>query len=916
MRRWLVREPKLSIGVAEGKTFPSTDIVIINFDILHNFEKSLSFYWDLVVIDEAHYLVTGKTRRAKAVFGYKPTRNDIKKLMDERGCDEDKAASILRKSPMNARRKLAMTGTPMVNRVKDLFGILNWLDPVTWDNGFTFLKRYAAGHKDNFGHWNFSGASHAKELSDRLRSGLMLRRLKKDVWRDMPSKLRKIVEIPNTLESVAAIKAESEKFEIFREQLEGMMLAAELAKVSENKNDYKNAVKALTDGVKLAFDEMATVRKQTAISKLPAVIAGLKELFDDDPTHKIVLFGHHREVLLTLQAEFPQAAMIIGGIAAEEKNRQVEKFQNEPACNLFLGGLRAAAEGITLTASAHVIFIEEDWTPSRMTQAEDRCLTGDSLVWYLRSGSMGLATIKDIKPGDFVLSHTGKLQRVTDNYSHEHRGMFTRICYMGWSEPITCTHDHKFFIRRDGQNKWIQAHQLLPSDSMAFPKQKDWNELKSVQIKDDWRIYKTVERPKSCHCGKQIYARQLCYDHYRKLLTLKDRPKLAPQINSRYVRLPDVIKIDDEWLYLFGWYAAEGFTSLIEGKSKFVSFSAHEKERHILERIAKKLLTIGVKSTIYKNAKTKGIEMRSYSGELAFWFRDWFGRWSSGISLPKEIQDLPPHQASVFLRGYTDGDGYQRKRQVEWVTASQTLCYQMCLLAIRAGFIPTMRRGSIASGNHWIGGYTKFGNVNRRNSEQDSDYIYRPIRSVETFNDKIMVYDLTVENDHSFTTGFASAHNCHRIGQHDNVLVEHWVLANSIDMNIVLANIAKQELMDSILDDGVKNEVGEVPVIPSNLKLLTGAKRIEQAKETATFDAILKASATLTAGQSQAIAEGLHMLADQCAEDLESFDSKLISELLRRPLNAKQAVLGRKLCLKYQKHFLPENLAAIQGATK
>lgn len=526
LRRWLVREPKLSIGVAEGKTFPSTDIVIINFDILHNFEKSLSFYWDLIVIDEAHYLVTGKTRRAKAVFGYKPTRNDIKKLMTERDCDADKAASILRKSPMNARRKLAMTGTPMVNRVKDLFGILNWLDPVTWDNGFTFLKRYAAGHKDDYGHWNFSGASNAKELSDRLRSGLMLRRLKKDVWRDMPSKLRKIVEIPNTLESVAAIKAESEKFEIFREQLEGMMLAAELAKVSDNKNDYKNAVKALTDGVKLAFDEMATVRKQTAISKLPAVIAGLKELFDDDPTHKIILFGHHREVLLTLQAEFPQAAMIIGGISAEEKNRQVEKFQNEPACNLFLGGLRAAAEGITLTASSHVIFIEEDWTPARMTQAEDRA---------------------------------------------------------------------------------------------------------------------------------------------------------------------------------------------------------------------------------------------------------------------------------------------------------------------------------------------------------------------------------------------------HRIGQHDNVLVEHWVLANSIDLNIVLANIAKQELMDTVLDDAAKAEIGEVSVIPSKMNLLTGSAKVEQAKETATFEAIQKASAALTPAMITAIRGGIVALADQCAEALTPFDGKLISQLLAKPLTPKAAILARKVCLQYQKHFPPAMLAKIKG---
>lgn len=529
LRKWLVRKPALTIGVAEGKTFPSTDIVIINYDILHNFEKSLSFYWDLIVVDEAQYLCNPKIKRTKCVFGYKPKRNDIKKLMEERDCDKETATRILRKSPMNARRKLAMSGTPMVNRVKDFFPVLNWLDPETWNDEFTFMRRYAAGNRDEHGHWDFNGSSHTDELKRRLRSTLLLRRMKKDVWQDMPLKLRKVVEIPNTLETSAAIKAESEKFDTFRDQLEGMMLAAELAKISDSKADYKTAVAALNQGVKFAFDEMATVRHETALAKLPAVIAGLREILDADPDHKLIVFAHHRDVLLTLQKEFPDCAIVIGGQDAREKARQVERFQTDRKVNPFFGGLRAAAEGITLTASSHVIFIEEDWTPSRMTQAEDRA---------------------------------------------------------------------------------------------------------------------------------------------------------------------------------------------------------------------------------------------------------------------------------------------------------------------------------------------------------------------------------------------------HRIGQHDNVLVEHWVLANSIDVNIVFANIAKQELMDSILDDVQKSEVGEASVIPSKMNLLTGTQKIAQEKETSTFEAILKAAATMTPERIKAVADGLHALADQCADALTPFDAKLINALLKQPLNAKQAILGRKICLQYRKHFTPARLAEITGETK
>lgn len=776
--------------------------LIVNYDVFHNYRDTLgAVNWDFVVLDEAHYLTDRKARRTKSIFGYKPTRKEpVTEAM----------------SPVKAKRKLCMTGTPLVNKPADLFPMLNWLDPERWDNGFEFKRRYCGGEKTSFG-WKFTGVSNQEELKRELRSSVMIRRLKSEVLPDLPPKFRRVVELPNSLETREAIRAEFEKYSPLEARLQTLKQNVATYRDTKNKAQYAEAVKALREGASVAFREMARVRHATAVSKIPIVVERIKMILEEDPDHKMVFFAHHLDLINALRKEWPSACVVVGGMESQAKNNEVNRFQNtdEP---LFFGGMRAAAEGITLTAASHVVFLEEDWTAAKVTQAEDRCLTGETLVWYLRADIMGLTAIKDIKTGDLVLSHTGNLRRVENIGSHKHYGMFTRIRYMGWSEPITCTHDHKFFVRRNGRNEWIQAHQLLPSDSMAFPKSKDWTELKAVHIKDDWRIYKTAEKPKACYCGKAIYARQLCVDHYRELLTLKDRPKAPAQINPRYVRLPDVIKIDDEWLYLFGWYAAEGFTSLIEGKSKFVSFSAHEKERHILERIAKKLLAIGIKSTIYKSAKSKGIEMRSYSGELAFWFRDWFGRWSNGISLPKEIQDLPPQQASVFLRGYTDGDGYQRGRQVEWTSASETLCYQMCLLAIRAGFIPTMRKLERDGLTSWIGGYTKFGKGNKRNSEQDSDYVYRPIRSVETFNDKIRVYDLTVEKDHSFTTGFASAHNCARIGQLFNVLVEHWVLEQSLDVNIAQTNVNKQQVMDSILDDVERAELAEIVTVPSRRK--------------------------------------------------------------------------------------------------
>lgn len=370
MRKWLTR--KMSVEVADLKCFPSSDVVIISYSLIHKFEKSLSYYWDLIVCDECHFLKNPASRRTKAVVGSRPKRKEVEALVASEGITKDQAKERLTKAPLNARRKLAMSGTPIENEPGDIFPVINWLDPKRWDNEFRFKLRYCNGKETSFG-WSFDGASNTDELNRELRSGIMLRRMKRDVLKELPPKFRRIVELPNDDEaSRAAVRAELEAFDDYYERLDRKAIAVELAKAGDSEEAYRAAIRALNEDLEIAFDEMAEVRHRTAIAKLPKVIEKLKEIFEEDSEHKLIVFFHHRDVAAALKKEFPNICLVVGGMDAQKKIEEVNRFQNDPKAQLFGGSLHAAGVGVTLTAASHVVFIEEDWKPSIISQAEDR----------------------------------------------------------------------------------------------------------------------------------------------------------------------------------------------------------------------------------------------------------------------------------------------------------------------------------------------------------------------------------------------------------------------------------------------------------------------------------------------------------------------------------------------------------------
>ena len=162
LRRWLTRE--MSIELVNGG-FPTSNIVILNFDILKNWMPEIhARKWDLLIVDEAHKLKNKKAMRTKLVLGYKEL---VKKT--------DTADQIAEKEKKNipaiqARRRLFLTGTPIVNRPVELFTLLEAIDPNgLGKNFFAFAKRYCDAKQTRYG-WDFSGHSNLEELQTKMRA--------------------------------------------------------------------------------------------------------------------------------------------------------------------------------------------------------------------------------------------------------------------------------------------------------------------------------------------------------------------------------------------------------------------------------------------------------------------------------------------------------------------------------------------------------------------------------------------------------------------------------------------------------------------------------------------------------------------------------------------------------------------------
>jgi hypothetical protein len=374
LNRW---RPELTVIMVEGTETPrarqgrpgrplvevdadmmqTADVVVINYDVLYAHVGRLRDRGNKTIVsDESHYLKNldlrwNKTLRQLEAGGPRRTRafHELQKGVD---------------------RLVLLTGTPIMNRTKELFPLLHMLDPDTWGSPYRFFTRYCAGHYDFLGPkrvFKCDGRSNSEELHERINGTYMMRHTKESELANLPPKQRfsKVVSLSPHYQKEYH-KARNEFLSWLSEQDEkavGRALAAQ------------------------ALVKLTALRGLAALGKAEAITAEIVDFFVGTQ-RPLVVMAHHRSAIERIvegidaaNAEFEAGrstelprpiryGMVLGGMSEKQRQAAIDAFQRGELDVIFHS--ISIAVGVTLTRAADMYFVERIWRPADQVQAEDR----------------------------------------------------------------------------------------------------------------------------------------------------------------------------------------------------------------------------------------------------------------------------------------------------------------------------------------------------------------------------------------------------------------------------------------------------------------------------------------------------------------------------------------------------------------
>ena len=310
------------------KQIPQYDIIVTNYALLRrDLEALKKFTFRAVILDEAQFIKNPAAQVSQSV------------------------------KQLEAEHRLALTGTPLENRLLDLWSIVDFVHPGYLGTQQQFQENYEPGGEN--AEWNQRIAR--RKLSAKLRP-IMLRRLKKQVAKDLPDRIEERRDCDLVEDQRKLYLAE------LRRSREQVLQTVQEKGLSRSKLQVLAALTRLRQ----ICCHPSLVGSDCASGKTETFFELIEPLLEEG--QKVLVFSQFVRMLLLLEGECRKRNLPTHLLTGETKHRHdvVQAFTVDPNPCLFLLSLRAAGTGLNLTTASYVVLYDPWWNPAVEAQAIDR----------------------------------------------------------------------------------------------------------------------------------------------------------------------------------------------------------------------------------------------------------------------------------------------------------------------------------------------------------------------------------------------------------------------------------------------------------------------------------------------------------------------------------------------------------------
>jgi radical SAM superfamily enzyme YgiQ (UPF0313 family)/intein/homing endonuclease len=592
------------------------------------------------------------------------------------------------------------------------------------------------------------------------------------------------------------------------------------------------------------------------------------------------------------------------------------------------------------------------------------CSAPDSYV-HTNKGVMSMKEINESGEELKVLTANGIWEKINIKYKRPYEGKIVKIKPFKMNEELKFTPNHKFFIFRDEKIQEIEAGKIRKDDKLCIPIPKlvekkqidileeleDFEKELSYNRKVDYnKIIEAVEiyereklstRKIAAIVGlSKSFVHQVISEYeesgmpaeHRKIVVTLEGDDKNVRFSLGSLKIPRYLNLDEKFMRLVGYYLAEGNINKSKYRSNsyeiLFSFGKHE-EKYIND--AKRLVEeiFGIKAGItYDKTATR---VCIYSNVIGSLFKKLFGNNAHTKMIPSYFLGLKDELLLELLKGYFRGDGSNGKSGVSCGTVSRSLAYQVFLISNKIGLRPSLLKSVTRDGNiggRIIKGGSKFFTLNygisddkeflrqfiwedkhfvkfRSEQERFKNNVLLPIQSIEQEDYTGFVYNLEVNNDHTYTVNNIAVHNCF-----NHTMVKHykgkgaWVRWRSPEKVV-------EEVAETVRKYGAKMIYFQDDTFNLNKPWVKKFAAIYKKEVGLPFHAHIRANVLdeeMAKYLSEAGCYSVHM-AIECGND------KIRNEILKRYMTRKQIYDAVKLCHKYNIKMMLQNMVGLPTST-